>query len=121
MFGFLSELLERVKKHPRVWLAILTFAIGWAGSRLIDYWTNDWLSAHVWKPLKGALTWLVEQPVGYVLLVVLLWLVVLVTAAWMESTRLGTWIARKIGRKRPRKPTWEQRQEIQKIRAFWNL
>jgi hypothetical protein len=87
-----------------------------------DTVVGGWFERSVWTPLASLWGNLASQPTGEAMLAVLVAVTLLVTAAVLDESKTVTALRAWWDGRRPAPPKleWEERQQIQEFRAFWN-
>jgi hypothetical protein len=92
---------------------------------LLQIFAQEWLGSHVVKPLAATLRFLAGLPMGVGGLVFFGTLTVLLLLAFFDTSPNAVvfkqWLDKKArGKEKPEVLSWEERQQIQAVRLFWN-
>jgi hypothetical protein len=85
LHSLVDAFVSRVR-NKWTWKLAVIWVGYWLLSKIVDQFTGDWVQRNVTDKIVGALQWVSSLPVGWVLLAILLWLGVLATAAWWETS-----------------------------------
>jgi hypothetical protein len=95
---WLDALVDRIKRAGWKWKVAGVGLLYWLVSSFIDWATNDWLTEHVHKPVLAALQWLASRQVGYVVLVLAIWIGVLAMLSLFDTSATAESLRQLLGR-----------------------
>lgn len=116
----ISEEVKRLGTWGKVLRRGLEFLFVWLGGKVIDVWTDGWISRQLDR-LSHHIAALGKEPIGVVSLV----LAVLFTAVMIVSLSfvlVSAWWETRLRKERKPPPlTWDEQQVVQPLRALWQV